>query len=94
MNLEKAKKRIAKKVKMGFKGYPELSILYYGNSIDVAEQVVVSFVVEEGATPMEERFQCVSDAREDQIIQSAIVKMIERTDAITVNQAEAVELIK
>lgn len=94
MNLEKSKKRIAKKVKMGFKGYPQLSITYFVNSAEVAEAVVVSFVVEEGATPMEERFQSKSDAREDQVIQSAIVKMMERTDAKTVLQAETVEPIK
>ncbi len=93
MNLDKSKKRIAKKVKMGFKGYPVLSITYLGKTIDIAEQVRVSFVSEEGAAPMEECFKCKSDAREDQVIQSAIVKMIERTDAKTVNQSDRVELI-
>ena len=94
MNLEKSKKRIAKKVKMGFQGYPEISISYFGSSADIAEQVAVSFVAEEGADPMEERFHSKSDAREDQVIQSAIVKMIERTEAKTIKQVEGVELVK
>lgn len=79
---------------MGFQGYPELSIQYQGNSKDTAEYVAVSFVAEEGASPMEERFQSNTDAREDEAIQSAIVKMIERSQAKTVRQAEAIEIIK
>lgn len=94
MNLEKSKKRIAKKVKMGFKGYPEIAISYFGRTADVADEVAVSFVAEEGAKPMEERFQSKSDAREDQVIQSAIVKMIERSEAKTIRQAEGVELLE
>jgi len=94
MNLEKSKKRIAKKVKMGFQGYPEITILYLGSSTDIAEQVAVSFVAEEGAEPMEERFQSKSDAREDQVIQSAIVKMIERSEAQTIKQTEGVKVVK
>jgi len=92
MNLEKSKKRIAKKVKMGFQGYPELSIAYFGSTADVAEQLVVSFVIDEGAEPMEERFQSKSDAREDESIQSAIVKMIERSGAKTVKQLDTVQI--
>jgi hypothetical protein len=93
MNLEKSKKRIAKKVKMGFQGYPEISIAYFGGTTDVAEQVAVSFVAEEGAIPMEERFHCKSDAREDEVIQSAIVKMIERSGAKTIKQSEGVDIV-
>ena len=93
MNLEKSKKRIAKRVKMGFQGYPEISIAYSGSSKDLAEGVSVTFVAEEGANPMQEKFQSKSDAREDEVIQSAIVKMIERSEAKTVKVAEAIELM-
>lgn len=86
MNLEKSKKRIAKKVKMGFQGYPELTIAYFSNTKDIAESVKVSFTPEEGSPPMEESFQSKGDAREDEVIQSAIVKMIERSGAKTVSQ--------
>jgi len=92
MNLEKSKKRIAKKVKMGFQGYPEISISYLGCSQDLADEVVVRFVAEEGAAAMEEKFQSKSDAREDEVIQSAIVKMIERSEAKTVKLSDGVEV--
>jgi hypothetical protein len=92
MNLEKSKKRIAKKIKMGFQGYPEITLAYFGRTADLAEQVAVSFVAEAGAAPMEERLQSKSDAREDEVIQSAIVKMIERSAAKTIRQTESVQL--
>lgn len=91
MNLEKSKKRITKKVKMGFQGYPLISISYLGCHQDIAAEVVVRFVAEEGATAMEEKCQNKSDAREDQVIQSAIGKMIERSEAKTVTLSAVVE---
>ena len=93
MNLEKSKKRIAKRVKKGFQGYPEITISYLGSTSDLAERVAVSFVAEEGADPMEECFDSKSDAREDEVIQSAIVKMIERTDAKTIMQETTVQIV-
>jgi hypothetical protein len=90
MNLDKAKKRIAKRVKMGIQGYPEISISYAGSHSDLAEEVIVVFIAEEGSNPMEERFKSKSDAREDEVIQSAIVKMIERSEAKTVTLAEGI----
>lgn len=92
MNLDKAKKRIAKKVKMGFQGYPVISIVYYGETTDVANEVSVSFQQEETSESMEERFKSTTDARENDIIQSAIVKMIERSEAKTVTQADGVSV--
>jgi predicted DNA-binding ArsR family transcriptional regulator len=88
MNLDKSKKRIAKRVKMGHRGYPEISISYAGSSSDLAEEVIVVFIAEEGSSPMEERFKSKSDAREDEVIQSAIVKMVERSEAKTVTLVE------
>lgn len=84
MNLEKSKKRIAKKAKMGFQGYPEISIEYLADGSETVAEVVVRFVADEGAAPMEQKFQSKSDAREDEAIQSAIVKTIERSEAKTV----------
>jgi hypothetical protein len=94
MNLEKSKKRIAKKVKMGFQGYPAISLTYYGKTISVANEVVIRFVLEEGAESQEERLSSQSDVREDESIQSAIVKMIERTEAKTVSQAEEITVFE
>ena len=90
MNLDKSKKRIAKRAKMGFQGYPTISIAYYGENPNCANQVVVEFVLEEGAAIQTEKFSSKIDAREDETIQSALVKMIERSEAKTVLQAEGV----
>jgi hypothetical protein len=90
MNLEKSKKRIAKRAKMGFQGYPKISISYHGKSPGIANEVVVEFILEEGADVQTERFSSKLDAREDETIQSALVKMIERSEAKTVLQAEEV----
>ena len=93
MNLEKSKKRIAKKAKMGFQGYPKISITYQGKSTSLAHEVVVEFILEEGAETQTEKFSSKLDAREDETIQSALVKMIERSDAKTVVLTEAVSLV-
>ncbi|RYE49065.1 MAG: hypothetical protein EOP48_20915, partial [Sphingobacteriales bacterium] len=93
MNLEKSKKRIAKKAKMGFQGYPKISLTYCGKTSNYANEVVVEFILEEGAEVQVERFSSKGDAREDETIQSALVKMIERSEANTVWLTEGVSLI-
>ncbi len=90
MNLEKSKKRIAKRAKMGFQGYPKISITYYGKTTSLANEVEVEFILEEGADTQTERFSSKLDAREDETIQSALVKMIERSEAKTVLLTESV----
>ncbi len=92
MKLEKSAKRISKRVKLGFKGYPEISIAYFGQNQEVAEEVAVRFIPEEGAEAMEERFISKTDARTDEVIQSAIVKIIERCQAETVTLNETIEI--
>ena len=90
MNLDKSKKRIAKRSKMGFQGYPKISISYHGKTIQHADEVVVEFLLEEGAEIQTEKFTSKTDAREDEVIQSALVKMIERSEAKTVVQQDGV----
>lgn len=92
MNLDKSKKRITKRSKMGFQGYPKMVLTYYGNSMSRADEVVVEFILEEGADIQMERFSSKVDAREDEVIQSALVKMIERAEAKTVVQMEGVSV--
>ncbi|WP_045855648.1 hypothetical protein [Teredinibacter purpureus] len=93
MNLDKSKKRIAKKIKMGFQGYPMLTIIYSGDTPAVAAQVSLTYIVEEGAEAMVECFTSKMDVREDEVVQSAIVKMIERSGVKTVEQAEGVNAL-
>lgn len=92
MNVDKAKKRIAKMVKKGFKGYPQITLEYFGASADCATEVVVGFTLEEGATVQKQRFSSETDVREHEVIQSALVKIIERADAKSVIEAEGVSV--
>lgn len=78
---------------MGFQGYPKITLSYYGKTINHASEVLVEFVLEEGADIQTERFSSKIDAREDETIQSALVKMIERTDAKTVSQIDGVSIV-
>jgi len=93
MNLDKAKKRIAKQVKKGFNGYPQVSFAYFGKTPDLATDVVISFIQEEGAEPQEQKFVSKNDAREDEAIQSILLKIIERAEASTVTEIEGTALL-
>ena len=93
MNVDKAKKRIEKQVKKGFKGYPLVSLAYFGKKLDCATEVVMTFTLEEGAEPQTQKFVSKNDAREDEVIQSALVKTIERTQANTVTEIDGVSRI-
>ena len=93
MHIDKAKKRIAKQVKKGFKGYPQITLEYFGASSDCATEVAIRFTLEEGAPAQEERFASKSDVREDEVIQSALVKIIERADASSVMEVEGVSAL-
>ena len=98
MHLDKAKKRIAKQIKKGFHGYPLVSLEYFGKANfgktpDSATQVVVSFTEEEGADPQRQTFVSGGYAREDETIQSTLVKIIERADAKTVTEIDSISTL-
>ena len=93
MNLEKAKKRIAHQVKKGFKGYPLVSIAYYGETEALATKVVIQFIGAEGEMPQAQEFESQSEIREDETIQSVLVKIIERANASSVEQVDGVGVI-
>ncbi|MFD1008766.1 MULTISPECIES: hypothetical protein [Oceanisphaera] len=93
MHIDKAKKRIAKQVKKGFKGYPQITLEYFGANPDCATEVAIRFTLEEGAEVQEERFASKSDVREDEVIQSALVKIIDRADASSVMEIEGVSAL-
>jgi len=56
MNLDKSTKRIAKRVKNGFQGYPQITITYLGQSESCASEVVVGFIIEEEHKPKKSVF--------------------------------------
>ncbi|WNC72103.1 hypothetical protein RGQ13_18585 [Thalassotalea psychrophila] len=90
MNVDKAKKLIAKQVKKGFKGYPQISLEYFGESADCATEVAIQFTLEEGSDVQEERFSSESDVRENEVIQSALIKIIQRANANSVIEVAGV----
>ncbi|MEI6894785.1 MAG: hypothetical protein V5789_09160 [Colwellia sp.] len=93
MHVDKAKKRIAKQVKKGLKGYPIICLTYFGKDEQCATEVVISFTLEEGAPAQEERFVSKNDAREDEVIQTTLVKIIERANASSVIEVAGVKII-
>lgn len=94
MNLDKSTKRIAKIVKKGFQGYPQISLAYFGESVNCATEVVVGFISEEGADTQEQKFSSKGDARKDETIQTTLLKVIERANAKTVVEVAGVSIIK
>ena len=93
MNLDKAKKRIAKQVKKGFDGYPLISLAYFGATTDYANKVEVTFLAEEGAEAQVQTFSSSADARDDETIQSVLVKIIERAEPKTVTEIAGVAVL-
>jgi len=85
MNLDKSSKRISKKAKKGFQGYPVITIAYYGPNYELATKVAVGFIAEENAAAQVERFSTETDIREDITVQSTIIKLIDRSGAQTVS---------
>ena len=93
MNVDKAKKRIAKQVKKGFNGYPQISLQYFGKKSDFATEVVISFTLDEDSKPQDQKFVSKNNAQQDETIQSTIVKIIERTNPNTVIEVATISLI-
>ena len=94
MNVDKAKKRIAKQVKKGIHGYPKVSLEYFGKTSEFASEVVITFTLEENAEPQKQKIVSENDAREDETVQSTLVKIIERANASTVTEVDGVSIIK
>lgn len=93
MNLDKSQKRISKRVKRGFHGYPMISIAYFGPSESLATKVEVGFIEQENAEPMLETFSSETDIRKNETVQTTIIKIIDRVDAQTVTLDEKVKAL-
>ena len=93
MNLDKAKKRIAKQVKKGFNGYPKITLAYYGANKECATEVAVQFTLGEGDSVQEERFSCETEIRDNELIQTTLLKIIERANANSVIEIEGVTVL-
>jgi hypothetical protein len=55
---------------------------------------VVGFISEEGAEAQQQKFTSESDVRQDETIQTTLLKVIERADAKTVLEVEGVSIIQ
>jgi len=93
MQLDKAKKRIAKQISKSFAGYPHISLAYFGATAVYATEVVVSFISAEGKAPQQQRLVSKQDIREDEAIQSVLVKIIDRANANTVTEVAGTGII-
>jgi hypothetical protein len=94
MNLDKSAKRIAKRVKKGFQGYPQISLAYFGESVDCATGIIVGFIAQEGDVAQEQKFTSKGDARKDETIQTTLIKVIESSGAKTVLEVAGVAVSK
>ena len=92
VNIDKSTKRIAKRINKGFQGYPQISLRYFGETVNCATEVLVEFIMEEGDQAQEQRFSSKNDVRTDEAIQTTILKVIERTNAKTVIEVEGVTI--
>lgn len=93
MNLDKATKLIAKRVKKGLQGYPKVTLQYFGPPNESANKVVIGFTAQENEEAQEQSFSSKGDARHDETIQTTLLKIIERSDAKTVIEIEGVTLV-
>ena len=94
MNIDKAKKRITKQIKKGMNGYPQIKLEYFGKTTEFATEIVISFMLDDISEPQEQKFVSETDIREDETIQSILVKIIERANASTVIEVDGVSIIK
>jgi hypothetical protein len=94
MHVDKARKRIAKLINKGSAGYPHISLAYFGATTDCATEVIISFVLAEGDAPQQQRFTSKQDVREDEAIQSVLIKIIDRANANTVTEVPGVAILQ
>ena len=90
MKLDRSKKRISKKAKKGFQGYPVVIIAYYGPSNKLATKVAVGVIVEENGDAQMERFSLTSDVRNDEEIQIKIVEIVGEANAKSVSVVDGI----
>jgi hypothetical protein len=68
-----------------------ISIQYFGPTEVLATKVEVGFIEQENAEPMLETFNSETDIRQDETVQTTIIKIIDRVDAKTVTLDDKVK---
>ncbi|MDP6515718.1 MAG: hypothetical protein QF926_03710 [Alphaproteobacteria bacterium] len=79
-------KRLRKKAKRGFRGYPVATIAIYGSDDRIASKMAVAIVAREGAEPtaLERWFAEDGDVRNDARMGAEVLRFIENHDVKTV----------
>ena len=90
--IARLKKRIAKKAKRGFRGYPVATLVYYGPDDRRASKVVVAIIEHENgeATEMHKWYSEQGDVRDDLEIIEEVLAFLARFDALTVMMPETI----
>ncbi|MEZ8859895.1 hypothetical protein [Vibrio sp. 10N.247.311.51] len=84
---------MAKQVKKGDHGYPKITLAYYGTTKDLATEVAVQFMLSEGDGVQEERFSCETEIRDNELVQTTLLKIIERANVNAVIEVEGVAVL-
>jgi len=85
MKFQQSKKRLGKKAKKGFRGYPIATIALYGPDDKTALKVVASIIANEDADPdPQQKWFSNAEVRNDEGILGKILAFLEEYKAISV----------
>jgi len=85
MKAKQSKKRLVKKAKKGFRGYPVATIALYGPDDKRASKVVASIIASEHADPEpQKKWFPESDVRNDATVVDGILAFVEENQAMSV----------
>ncbi|OQK17510.1 hypothetical protein AU255_06455 [Methyloprofundus sedimenti] len=88
---ERNKKKIANKVRKGFRGYPTATIAYYGPTDKKATKVVVGIVASENAAPEPMKtWLSTEDVRKDPLILEGILEFIDLYSVKSIAMVDAI----
>jgi hypothetical protein len=90
--LERAPKRLAKKAKRGFRGYPVATVALYGPDDVTATKIAVGIVPAEGAeaTDLRRWLSDGSDVRRDVQVAAEVLAFIEAEGALSVTMVDRI----
>src|SRR5271166_538187 len=90
--LERARKRLSKKAKRGFRGWPLATVAFYGPDDTRATKLAVGIVPSEGAQATELRrwFSKETDIRNDTAVAEEVLAFIEMNVAKTVVMSDGI----
>jgi hypothetical protein len=90
--LERARKRLSKKAKRGFRGWPLATVAFYGPNDTMATKLVVGIVPSEGAeaTDLRRWFSQEADIRGDNRVAEEVLVFIEAAGAKSVVMTDGI----